>query len=517
LIRHWSSNEQAQVQFFDVEIAVLLVVINRLLPLLCLLMIIPDWRERDREDFIFFRRLTPYLIHGFHWFAFWEYFLWGLHLTRYPKDCEKANDGGWLFVIAKACAATFYFDVPVLFLTVWRGVVALLDERLGLDIQPYALKIHTRVAVRVTILSFVHGTMHWLWWIKTGLHKYGYFIYGDDMKPFLPFETGTVMLVAMLAAVCLKFWKRRFYDRFLQHKREAGAVIVFCGLLHGDFGALGQPTLWAFLLIVVGFHILEKRIHATLWKSAEVQFEIFEPDISVGSPAVIVLSGFPETFRACGYIMLKLPGIRSWHPFTVAASQQGNTELHVSVKPSVGGDYANFSSTFKERAFAMYHAGRSSIPVEFIGPLSGRLANQDLYERYTSVIFCCWGTGFAGCLQGLQAIKRIPTGQQPTKVVVAWRGSDLQLPYYEKRVKHMCEDYGADDLLREWNGIEETMQMRIWGRNQFWEQVQRCHQSLTGPGQKVLFAACGNPNGVAQLKADFETSTQVVIDETYGD
>ena len=102
-----------------------------------------------------FRRLTPYLIHGRHWFAFVEYFLWGLHMTRYPKDCNKANDGGWI-------AKTLYFDI---LLTVWRGVVALLDERLGFDIQPYARKIHTWVAVRVTTMSLVHGMAHWIWWV----------------------------------------------------------------------------------------------------------------------------------------------------------------------------------------------------------------------------------------------------------------------------------------------------------------------------------------------------------------
>lgn len=50
-MRHILSSK-AEVQFFDVEIAVFLVVINRLLPVLCLLMIIPDWRERDQEDFV---------------------------------------------------------------------------------------------------------------------------------------------------------------------------------------------------------------------------------------------------------------------------------------------------------------------------------------------------------------------------------------------------------------------------------------------------------------------------------
>lgn len=512
-MRH-SLSSKAEVQFFDVEIAVFLVVINRLLPVLCLLMIIPDWRERDQEDFIFFRRLTPYLIHGLHWFAFVEYFLWGLHMTRYPKDCNKANDGGWLFVIAKASAATLYFDIPVLFLTVWRGVVALLDERLGFDIQPYARKIHKWVAVRVTTMSLVHGMAHWIWWVKTGLHEYGNVMYGDDMKPFLPFETGTLMLVAMLAAVCVTvFWKKRFYDRFLQRKREAGLVIVICGLLHGDFGALGQPTLWAFLLMVLGFYILESSIHSALWKSAVVNFTVFEQQPDEDGRVVIVLSGF-SPFRACGYIMLKLPGIPSWHPFTLAESNGGVIELHVSVTPSVGGNYANFSSTFKERALALQHAQQNQISVEFIGPFAGLLANQDLYERYQAVIFCGWGTGFAGCLQGLRAIQRIQEENRPTRVVVAWKGRNLQ--YYRHKVIRMCEEYRARDLLGEWRGIERTQGGGIWSADEFWRQVGDCHQHLKQQGS-VLFAACGDPAVVAELKAKFERHDQRVIDETYGD
>lgn len=80
----------------------------------------------------------------------------------------------------------------------------------------------------------------------------------------------------------------------------------------------------------------------------------------------------------------------------------------------------------------------------------------------------------------------------------------------------MCEEYRARDLLGEWRGIERTQGGGIWSADEFWRQVGDCHQHLKQQGS-VLFAACGDPAVVAELKAKFERHDQRVIDETYGD
>ena len=230
----------------------LLEVINTSIPFLYLVMVTPNWScWQSHPQSI--ATATLWVRRFLLWICFAGiYLLWGAHMTCHPKDVAKADDGGWLFVVAKACAATFYLDVPLLFLCLFDGAITHTLSIMGVYIaKNEAVDIHRVVAKRLVLMASVHSVAHIGWISKDGLQSYSQKIWHNDFLPQLPFWTGVLMWLSVLITVPAYWLKKSHYDWFRSIKRGASGLLVFFGLFHGDAGALGSPTLWGFSLLVI--------------------------------------------------------------------------------------------------------------------------------------------------------------------------------------------------------------------------------------------------------------------------
>ena len=183
-------------------------------------------------------------------------------MTCFPLDPEKANDGGWFFIIAKTSAATFYLDIPILFIVLLDGVFMLTLTSMGLYFpRDGAVRMHFWVGCRLIFMAMLHSVAHVMWIGKDGLHEYCQRVWQNDFWPQLPFWTGVLMLLSVVLTVpAYRCCKTRRYGTFLFLKRSSSVVFIFFGLFHGDAGALGHPTLWSFLLLVIAYVGLDQGV-----------------------------------------------------------------------------------------------------------------------------------------------------------------------------------------------------------------------------------------------------------------
>ena len=246
----------------DVEIAVLLAVINTTVPLLYIVLQTPNWNCGGSRSTL--GKSMPLFCHFLLWIFFVIYLVWGCHMTCFPSDLEKANDGGWFFVIAKTSAATFYLDIPILFIVLLDGAFMLMLTSMGLYVPRDDVGyIHRCVGCRLIFMAMAHSLAHVIWIGKDGLYEYCQRVWQNDFWPQLPFWTGVLMLLSVvltLPAYC--FCKKKRYATFLFLKRSSSMVFIFFGLFHGDAAALGHPTLFACLLLVIVYFGLDQGVLA---------------------------------------------------------------------------------------------------------------------------------------------------------------------------------------------------------------------------------------------------------------
>ena len=260
-VRHVCCSPSLHLQQYDVEISTFMSMLNCTLPMLYIVMQTPAWHCRSYDAHATLSNFIPWLRHALLWLAFCLYFLWGFHMTCFPLNEKKANEGGWLFVIAKSSAATFYLDFPLLFLVLWPGALAVTLSQIGLYIpREDAVCIHRWVGCRIVVMASVHGLAHTIWFIKEGdWWKYSSRVWAGDLQPLLPFGSGIGMWLALCLTVpAYLLWKKTNYRWFRIAKIVLSLIAVFLGLLHGDVGGLGQPTLWAFLVLLIVYFVLDR-------------------------------------------------------------------------------------------------------------------------------------------------------------------------------------------------------------------------------------------------------------------
>ena len=221
LMRHLYGHSGAEVEFLDAEISIFQSFISETLPLLVIIFNTPDWRARHRPNSgLWLTTTSPWVVGGFLWLGWWQFFLWGVHMSCHPKALAKAKDGGILFVFARASAASIYFDLIVLFFTIWPGVKLVLQSCIGIGMSSGFTRLHMIIGKRILICASMHAVSHVVWVLKDGFVD-GESVYsgrvwdGKVLLPEVPFLTGTMMLAAfVLASLAHKCCKQRSYDTF---------------------------------------------------------------------------------------------------------------------------------------------------------------------------------------------------------------------------------------------------------------------------------------------------------------
>lgn len=446
------------------------------------------------------------------WVSWVIYLVWGARTTCRPKDVEAANHGGWFFVVAKVCAATFYLDVPLLFLSIFDGAISLTLKTMGFYVsKDEAVDIHKSVATRLVVMASMHSLAHLLWiLLHVGSHGFKKYVedvwQGNTLKLQIPIYTGVLMWLSVLSTVAAYSFKESAYGRFRAAKRVASILFLFFGLFHGAAAKLGLPTLWLFVLWAIMYYGLDAGLHRVLFHDEEVEIQLLQDDPQKEQAPCILCVELPPADQNdyWGHLQLQVHEVASWQPFTVVQRTGGSAELHMLLKPRVRdgatGHYANWSSHAKARAVrAMWY--QNPLRIRWTGPFGGKLSNSELYSMADGVIFVCWGTGFTTITQGLSSLMALMrSGQQVPPVHVFWRGSgynSLYRNYYWEKVVPICAEYQAqyhvENVLQTW--MENPTDFRVWGREEFEQQViakVRWYTQNGGQhGGKVFVGMCG--------------------------
>ncbi|CAK9032006.1 unnamed protein product [Durusdinium trenchii] len=358
-----------------------------------------------------------------------------------------------------------------------------------------AVHIHRWVGGRLIVMAFVHGMAHVLWIGKDGLQKYSKRVWQNDFLPQLPFWTGVFMLLAVLLTLPAYFiCKDKRYGTFRFLKRSSSVVFIFLGLFHGDGGALRSPTMWSFLLLVIVYFALDQGLQRAQFHEEHCHFEHFQQEGDTrDSVSVLCLElGSSQGQDQSGHVRLQVRGVPSWQPFTLAQRQDGRGELHIKLAPKVQEDqiaaqYANWSSLTKSKVIEALHY-HERFRICWTGPFGGVLSNRDLYQD-TAVIFVCWGTGFTAVTQGMHSLAQL----NRSNAYVFWRGDgSIYETYFQSKVRPICQEYAARNMLQEWRGSETND--RMWDRHQlnseFLNILQQHQDVLVTVGMCGPSAAC---------------------------
>ncbi|CAE7711596.1 unnamed protein product [Symbiodinium sp. CCMP2592] len=506
LIRHRYGHSGAEVEFFDAEISIFQYFISETLPLLVMIFNTPDWRARHRPNSgLWLTTTSPWVVKGFLWLGWWQFFLWGVHMSCHPKVASKALDGGILFVLARASAASIYFDLIVLFFTIWPGVKLVLQSCIGIGMSTGFTTLHMMIGKRILICASVHAVSHVVWVLVDGFAD-GESVYsrivwdGKVLLPEVPFLTGTMMLAAFvlayLAHVCCK---QRSYDTFRSIHRTSAGVVLVLGIFHSLTGVLGAPALFVFCLVLLCMWLLDSRL--TVCRHLPARYVHFCGDGDDQTMVLVLeLCGGLQTYM--GYVQIEVPGIPGWHPFTVVVHANGTQELHINLKARREGSYVNWAwKVEREVAWRTLHPG--DMEVHVAGAFPTVLGNRDLYRSFERVVFISGGTGFTGCQQGLFAMHSNLGQDLGNRVAFFWRGKQT-MRYHDEKIGPCCQEFGV-----------RSENLSRYSRDQFWQtvsdRVQQFNRDM-GNDDKVLVCVCGDSSLFAAASQMFESRNRVAGD-----
>jgi hypothetical protein len=525
LMKRALHSTQSAPEFYDVEIAVFQAAVTSTLPLLGLIFHTPDWRQRSHHRLSGGVHSGVYacLLKGFLRFAFWQYFLWGVHMSCYPKHPEKAMDGGWLFVLARGSAATFYLDLPLLFVSIWHGVMMLVGHWFGIGVPNYEdavghLDFHVQVGTRFGMMVMVHSLSHLVWLARDGPAYLTRLWDGSTLNAELPFVTGIVMSIStMLVFPAYKYLKERRYRLFRLYKRIASLLAVPMALAHGAEGALGNPTLFAFVITTCCFGLLDRYIMRRCRETHAAHLECLETRGNNHGSRVLILKLDHEventniTNQPLGHIYLSVPTISGMQPFTLIVRRNGQRELHISLNPRIASDkYANWSMEVVRYIDSLRYCNKNMMPVTISGPFQGgNLANLDLLREQRAVVLVAFGTGFAGCQQVLARLCQ--NGDIGAGVHVSLLCKSNVDGYFETIVRPICQEFGVRDIYL-------TPEEPAPNREQFWLQVRMTVEMLSAQYgvDHVLVEACGPGSAMRKLHDMFDSTGPRVECEGYG-
>ena len=285
LARHLFGNSGAEVEFLDAEISVFNYFIMETLPLLVVIFNTPDWRARHRPDNgLWLTTISPWVVKGFLWLGWWQFLLWGAHMSCHPKVAAKAKDGGILFVLARASAASIYFDLIVLFLTIWPGVKLVLQSCIGMGMSSGFTRLHMMIGKRILISASIHAVSHLVWFSVDGFAD-GESVYSGKVWDGKVLLTGSTLphghgdvgsFRACLPSPCMlqeaqlrhlpilgglwesyfsligpkcnllaNFCQKLFRASVGSIHRASAIVVLSLGIVHSLTGVLGAPKLFA--------------------------------------------------------------------------------------------------------------------------------------------------------------------------------------------------------------------------------------------------------------------------------
>ncbi|CAE7440353.1 unnamed protein product [Symbiodinium microadriaticum] len=530
LARHLFGNSGAEVEFLDAEISVFNYFIMETLPLLVVIFNTPDWRARHRPDNgLWLTTISPWVVKGFLWLGWWQFLLWGAHMSCHPKVAAKAKDGGILFVLARASAASIYFDLIVLFLTIWPGVKLVLQSCIGMGMSSGFTRLHMMIGKRILISASIHAVSHLVWFSVDGFAD-GESVYSGKVWDGKVLLTGSTLphghgdvgsFRACLPSPCM------LQEAQLRHlpilggsiHRASAIVVLSLGIVHSLTGVLGAPKLFEFCLVLGSMWLLDSCL--TDCEHLTASFDCFGGERQAGQPQapeprrpqadaqtmVLVLDLSGARQRYMGYVQIRVPGLPGWHPFTVVVHRDGRQELHINLKPRTEGSYVNWAwKVEREVAWRNSHdrdMEERRMEVHVAGPFPTVLGNRDLYMSFERVVFISGGTGFTGCQQGLFAMSRTVNQDLGNRVAFFWRGKQ-NISYHAEKIAPCCREFGVT-----------SENLSGCSRDQFWQTVSdRVEQfnRAVGNDDKVLVCVCGDASFLAEARKRFEDRNRVAGD-----